>query len=105
MKLKNKTRTVITFVYSLLIFAIGIFRILTVSLSSTPLFVAYIFVIVGFIVFIVNEIILRKLLSSQSIGILKEYRRELNRSEKVNAKTKRNRTPVKRRSFLIAISF
>lgn len=47
--MKNKTRTIITLVCSFLIFAVGMFRILTESLSSTPLLVAYIFAITGLI--------------------------------------------------------
>ncbi|MGJ9459887.1 hypothetical protein [Oceanobacillus sp. CF4.6] len=62
--MKNKTRTIITLVGSLLIFAVGMFRILTESLSSTPLFVAYVLVITGFIGVIANGIILRKLQSN-----------------------------------------
>ena len=59
--MKNKTRTIITLVCSLLIFAVGMFRILTESLSSTPLFVAYIFAITGLIGVVANGVILRKL--------------------------------------------
>ncbi|MFJ7726733.1 hypothetical protein ACIQXV_11265 [Neobacillus sp. NPDC097160] len=62
--MKNKTRTIITLVGSLLIFAVGMFRILTESLSSTPLFVAYVFAITGFIGVIANGVILRKLQSN-----------------------------------------
>lgn len=42
-------RTVITLVSSFLVFGVGIFRLFTESLSSTPLFVAYVFIITGFI--------------------------------------------------------
>jgi uncharacterized membrane protein len=59
--MKNKTRTIFTLVCSLLIFVIGMFRILIESLSSTPLFVAYIFAIAGLIGVIANGVILRKL--------------------------------------------
>ena len=59
--MKNKTRTIITLVCSLLIFAVGMFRILTESLSSTPLFVAFIFAITGLIGVFANGVILRKL--------------------------------------------
>ena len=52
--MKNKTRTIITLVCSLIIFALGTFRILTESISSTPLFVAYILAITGLIGVIVN---------------------------------------------------
>ncbi|WP_096435639.1 hypothetical protein [Alteribacter populi] len=59
--MKNKARTIITLICSLLIFAVGIFRILTESPSSTPLFVAYIFVISGLIGFVANGVMLKKL--------------------------------------------
>lgn len=59
--MENKTRTIITLVCSLLIFAVGMFRIFTESLSSTPLFVAYIFAITGLIGVVANGVILRKL--------------------------------------------
>jgi uncharacterized membrane protein len=59
--MKNKSRTIITLVCSLLIFAVGMFRILTESLSSTPLFIAYIFAITGLIGVVANGVILRKL--------------------------------------------
>ena len=62
--MKNKTRTIITLVCSLLIFAVGMFRILTDSLSSSPLFVAYVFTITGFIGVIANGVMLRKLQSN-----------------------------------------
>jgi hypothetical protein len=55
------TRTVLTLVSSFLLFGVGIYRIFTESLSSTPLFVAYIFVITGFIGMIANAIVLKKL--------------------------------------------
>ncbi|UCZ55082.1 hypothetical protein LGQ02_10295 [Bacillus shivajii] len=57
----NKTRTLITLVASLLIFTVGMFRILTDSLSSTPLFVAYLLAFTGLIGVIANSIMLRKL--------------------------------------------
>lgn len=47
--MKNKAGTIITLVCSLLIFTLGMYRILTESLSSTPLFVVYIFAITGLI--------------------------------------------------------
>ncbi|MEH7255006.1 hypothetical protein V7111_23120 [Neobacillus niacini] len=47
--MKNKDRIIITLVSSLLIFAVGMFRILTESLSSTPLFAAYALAIGGLI--------------------------------------------------------
>ena len=58
--MKNKTRTIITLIGSLLVFAVGMFRILTESLSSAPMFVAYVFVITGFIGIVANGAILRK---------------------------------------------
>lgn len=60
-KLNNKTRSIISLVCSLLIFAVGMFRILTESLTSTSLFVAYIFAITGLIGIVANGIVLRKL--------------------------------------------
>ena len=59
--MENKTRIIITLVCSLLIFAVGMFRILTESLSSTPLFVAYIFAITGLIGVVASGVILKKL--------------------------------------------
>jgi hypothetical protein len=59
--MKNETRIIITLVCSLLIFAVGMFRIFTESLSSTPLFVAYIFVITGLIGVVANSVMLKKL--------------------------------------------
>ena len=59
--MKNKIRIIITLVCSLLIFAVGMFRILTESLSSTPLFVAYILVITGLIGIVTNSVMLKKL--------------------------------------------
>ncbi|MHC0035292.1 hypothetical protein [Pseudoneobacillus sp. C159] len=62
--MKNKTRIIITIIGSLLIFGVGMFRILTESLSSTPLFVAYVFAITGFIGVIANGVTLLKLQSN-----------------------------------------
>ena len=59
--MKYKNRIIITLVCSLLIFAVGMFRILTESPSSTPLFVVYIFAITGLIGAVVNGVILKKL--------------------------------------------
>ncbi|MEC2074039.1 hypothetical protein [Alkalihalophilus marmarensis] len=59
--MNSKTKVLITLVCSLLIFAVGMFRILTESLSSTPLFVAYIFVIAGLIGIVANGLTLRKI--------------------------------------------
>ncbi|WEG18894.1 hypothetical protein PQ478_10515 [Alkalihalophilus pseudofirmus] len=58
--MNGKTKVLITLVCSLLIFAVGMFRILTESLSSTPLFVAYIFVVAGLIGAVANGLVLRK---------------------------------------------
>ncbi|WP_018930413.1 hypothetical protein [Gracilibacillus lacisalsi] len=63
--MKSKTRAIITLVSSLLIFAAGLFRLLTESLVSTPLVVAYIFVFSGFIGAVANGIILMKKPSSR----------------------------------------
>lgn len=57
----NKTRTIITLVSSFLIFAVGVFRILNESLTFTPLFVAYIFVIAGLIGVIASGVKLKKI--------------------------------------------
>lgn len=59
----NKARTIITLIFSLLIFALGMFRILTETLSSTPMFVAYIFAITGLLGVVANGVILGKLQS------------------------------------------
>ncbi|MDV2582577.1 hypothetical protein [Alkalibacillus haloalkaliphilus] len=59
--MNNKTRTIITLVCSLLIFSVGMFRIITESLASTPLFIAYIFAVTGLIGAVANGIVLRKL--------------------------------------------
>ncbi|WP_163580735.1 hypothetical protein [Gracilibacillus saliphilus] len=62
--MKGKIRVIITLVSSLLIFAAGLFRLLTESLESTPLVVAYIFVFTGLIGAVANGIILMKKPSS-----------------------------------------
>jgi uncharacterized membrane protein len=59
--MNNKTRTIITLLSSFLIFAVGVFRILTESLTFTPLFVAYIFAITGLIGVLASGVKLRKL--------------------------------------------
>lgn len=51
-----KTRIIVTFISSLLLFGIGTYRIVTKSLSSIPLFVAIIFTITGFTGAIANGI-------------------------------------------------
>jgi len=53
--------TIITLLASLLLFAFGTYRILTETLSSTPLIVAYIFAITGFIGVVANLVNLRKI--------------------------------------------
>ncbi|ADC51443.1 hypothetical protein BpOF4_17000 [Alkalihalophilus pseudofirmus OF4] len=58
--MNGKTKVLITLVCSLLIFAVGMFRILTESLSSTPLFVAYVLVIAGLIGAVANGMVSRK---------------------------------------------
>ena len=58
--MKNKTRIILTLIGSFLVFAFGMFRMLTESLSSAPMFVAYVFAITGFIGIVVNGVILRK---------------------------------------------
>lgn len=59
--MNNKTRSVISLVCSILIFAVGMSRIITETLASMSLFVAYIFVITGFVGAVANSILLRKL--------------------------------------------
>lgn len=54
------TKTVIAFIGSLLITFAGMLRLLTESLSSTPLFVAYLFVVTGLIGIIANNVKLMK---------------------------------------------
>ena len=53
-------KTIITLFASLLLFVFGTYRILTETLSSTPLIVAYIFAITGFIGVVTNVANLRK---------------------------------------------
>ena len=62
--LKPKTRLIITFICSLLLFGLGTYRIVTESLTSTPLFVAIIFAITGFIGAIVNGMKFTKIRST-----------------------------------------
>ncbi|WP_208585628.1 hypothetical protein [Gracilibacillus suaedae] len=62
--MKSKTRAIITLVCSLLIFAVGLCRLLTESLVSTHLVVACIFVFTGLIGTVANGIILIKKPSS-----------------------------------------
>ncbi|PGZ99127.1 hypothetical protein COE51_09855 [Bacillus pseudomycoides] len=60
-KIDIKNRTIITLIGSFLLFTFGTFRIMTESLSSTSLFVAYVFAITGFIGIIANGSKLRKI--------------------------------------------
>ena len=53
-------RTVVALIGSFLIFAIGLFRLFTESLSSTPMFVAYVFIIAGLIGVVANGLKLAK---------------------------------------------
>ncbi|SES61893.1 hypothetical protein SAMN05216389_10157 [Oceanobacillus limi] len=53
-------RTVVALIGSFLIFAAGLLRLYTESLSSTPLFVAYLFVITGLIGVVANGLKLGK---------------------------------------------
>ena len=53
-------RIVVALIGSLLIFAVGLFRFFTETLSSTPLFIAYVFIITGAIGIIANGLRLGK---------------------------------------------
>ncbi|MFJ8236046.1 hypothetical protein ACIQ34_09905 [Ureibacillus sp. NPDC094379] len=64
--MKSKIRTIIGLVSSLLLSAISIYRILTESLSSTPLFVAYLFAVTGLIGIFVYTAMIRKLISNKT---------------------------------------
>jgi hypothetical protein len=52
----NKVRLFLVLLSSLLIFALGTYRILTKDLSAIPLFVAYIFSITGLIGIVANAV-------------------------------------------------
>ncbi len=52
-------KTIITLLASLLLFVFGTYRIFTETFSSTPLIVAYIFAITGFIGGVANVVKLR----------------------------------------------
>lgn len=54
-------KTIIIFISSLLLFVFGTFRILTETLSSIPLLVAYIFAVTGFIGVVANLVHLTKI--------------------------------------------
>lgn len=60
-KIGIKTRTIITLLGSFLLFTFGTFRIITGSLSSTSLFVAYVLAITGFIGITANGSKLRRI--------------------------------------------
>ncbi|MBM7609712.1 putative membrane protein [Lysinibacillus composti] len=64
--MKSKIRTIIGLISSLLLVTISIYRILTESLSSTSLFVAYLFAITGLIGLIVYIAMIRKLLANKT---------------------------------------
>ena len=53
-------RTVVALIGSFLIFAVGLFRLFTESLSSTPMFVAYVFITAGLIGVVANGLKLAK---------------------------------------------
>lgn len=54
----SNSRTILTLLFNIVIFAFGMFRILTEALASTPLFVAYIFAITGLIGITANGLML-----------------------------------------------
>ena len=62
-------KTIISLLASLLLFVFGTIRVLTETLSSTPLFVAYILAITGFIGVVGNVVNLKKIRTAQSGGI------------------------------------
>ena len=62
-------KTIISLLASLLLCVFGTFRVLTETLSSTPLIVAYILAITGFIGVVGNVVNLRKIRTAQSGGI------------------------------------
>ncbi|MGG1686853.1 hypothetical protein [Pseudalkalibacillus sp. NRS-1564] len=53
-------RTFVALIGSFLVLAVGLFRLMTESLSTTPLFIAYVFIITGLIGVVANGIRLRK---------------------------------------------
>jgi len=57
---KVANRIVVALIGSLLIFAVGLFRFFTETLSSTPLFIAYVFIITGAIGIVANGLRLGK---------------------------------------------
>ncbi|MEH7114300.1 hypothetical protein V7124_18200 [Neobacillus niacini] len=58
--MKKSTRTTLTVISGFLLFGVGLFRLLTETLSSTSLFVTYVFIIAGLIGFVGNGILLLK---------------------------------------------
>ncbi|GHI01638.1 hypothetical protein [Neobacillus kokaensis] len=62
--MKNKNRLILTLVCSFLIFTVSTFRILTKSLSSTPLLAAYTLAIGGLVGVIANGVLLKRLQSN-----------------------------------------
>ena len=58
--LKMTNRIVVALIGSILIFAVGLFRLFTETLSSTPLFIAYVFIITGAIGVVANGLRLGK---------------------------------------------
>ncbi|KHF39390.1 hypothetical protein [Halalkalibacter okhensis] len=63
--MKKKTQAIIALIGSFLVLSVGLFRILTESLTSTPLFVAYVFTVAGLMGVIINGIVLRKLQTNE----------------------------------------
>lgn len=61
--MNQRTRIIITLISSFLVCISGTYRLLTETLSGTPLVVAYIFAITGFIGVVANGIELRKVKS------------------------------------------
>ncbi|WLR59072.1 hypothetical protein [Guptibacillus hwajinpoensis] len=53
-------RPVVALIGSFLVLAVGLFRLMTESLSTTPLFIAYVFIITGLIGVVANGIRLGK---------------------------------------------
>ena len=53
-------RIVVALIGSFLIFVVGLFRLFTETLSSTPLFIAYVFIITGAIGVVANGLRLGK---------------------------------------------
>ncbi|MDT8860290.1 hypothetical protein N0O92_08590 [Alkalihalobacillus sp. MEB130] len=57
----NKTRTMMALIGSFLLLFVGMFRILTESMTFTSLFVAYVFSITGLFGVVINGVVLRRL--------------------------------------------